>query len=98
MILTTSFDRLQVEDPRHIGEKTLCVSLQAGKGVEFPVTWCNDSVFNSTSRVFGAFWPFFTWKVRASEGDIVYKQKVVDGFLLIAWLVATSLKPRFEIA
>lgn len=55
-------------------------------------------MFNSTFKAFGACWPFFTWKVRASEGDVKNKKKLINGFLLIAWIVATSLKPQFETA
>jgi hypothetical protein len=53
-------------------------------------------MFLFMSRVFGTCWPIFTWKFGASGDDISLKQNFVDRFLMVAWVVATSLKLQFD--
>lgn len=40
--------------------------------------------------------PLFAYKVRASTGEGSSKQKRVDGFLLVAWFVVTTLRLQCE--
>lgn len=54
------------------------------------------SIFNFTTKVFHTCWPLFAYKIIAKTGDISSRQKLVDGFLLVAWSVATTLRLQFE--
>ena len=46
-------------------------------------------------RVFDQHWPFFSWKVKAGERNVLSKQKHV-GDSLIAWTVLTTLQANVD--
>lgn len=56
------------------------------------VIWNDHRVYPSVMRVFDQHWPFFSWKVKAGERNVLSKQKHVGDFLLIAWTVLTTLQ------
>ena len=60
------------------------------------VTWNDHRLFSSVMGVFDQHWPFSSWKVKASERNVLSKQKHVDGFLLIASTVLTDLQANVD--
>jgi len=74
----------------------MCMRLRTSKSRVELVAMTVVAMFFLMSRVVDTGWPLFTFRARGSTRGGSSNQNLVDGFLLVAWSVATTLKRRFE--
>lgn len=60
------------------------------------MAWRGVTMFLFVHEVLGTHWPFFTCKVPNSNDKVPSVQKLVDGFVLVAWTLETAAKLKIE--